>query len=205
MNIIYEIPSYEISGQEIMNVIPLVSVKMITYNHKPYIKRAIKSILNQNVNFPFELVIGEDCSTDGTREIVEKYQKRYSKIIRIITSKHNVGGPSNGLRVDRACRGKYIAFCEGDDFWHHPLKLQKQIDFMEANPDVGLVHSGADTYYEESKRRIRFVPKSQPEIENDQIFYRILCSSYVIKTLTVIVRKNLLLSREQQIHFLKKQ
>jgi glycosyltransferase involved in cell wall biosynthesis len=70
---------------------PLVSVKMITYNHAPYIAKAIEGVLNQKVNFPIELVIGEDCSTDGTREIVSDYQKKYPDIIRVITSDKNVG------------------------------------------------------------------------------------------------------------------
>src|SRR5450759_4098791 len=101
---------------------PLVSVCMITYNHEPYIRKAIDCVLAQRTNFPFELVLGEDYSTAGTRKIVFDYAKRYPDIIRVITSEQNVGMHKNGSRTGQACRGRYIAYCEGDDYWHHPYK-----------------------------------------------------------------------------------
>lgn len=134
---------------------PLVSVKMITYNHTPYIAQAIEGVLQQKVNFPFELVIGEDCSTDGTREIVLEYQKKFPDIIRIITSDKNVGARENGYRTTKACRGKYIAFCEGDDYWHHPDKLQKEADYLESHPECGLVYSSYDVYHVRAKKLIK--------------------------------------------------
>ena len=140
---------------------PLVSVKMLAYNHAPYIAQAIEGILQQKTNFPFELVIGEDCSTDGTREIVFEYQKKYPDIIRVITSDQNVGTKKNGYRTLKACRGKYVALCEGDDYWHNPLKLQKQVDYLESHLECGLVYSSFDVYDVSSKKRI-----------NDYIKYR---------------------------------
>ena len=134
---------------------PLVSVKMITFNHAPFIAQAIEGVLRQKTNFPFELVIGEDCSTDGTREIAYRYQEKYPDIIRIVTSDQNVGMKKNGYRTTKACNGKYIAFCEGDDYWHHPGKIQKQVDYLEANPDCGMIYSSYDVYHPESKRTIR--------------------------------------------------
>ncbi len=134
---------------------PLVSVKMITYNHAPFIAQAIQSVLSQKTDFPFELVIGEDCSTDGTRDIVFEHQKKHPDIIRVITSAENVGMAKNSLRTAKACAGKYLAFCEGDDYWHDPLKLQKQVDYLESHPDCGLVYSSYDMYYVESKKRIK--------------------------------------------------
>lgn len=123
------------------NNAPLVSVKMITYNHAPYIAKAIEGVLMQETDFPFELVIGEDCSTDGTREIVFDYQKRFPDIIRVVTSEANVGMHANGRRVEAACRGRYIAFCEGDDYWIHPKKLARQVSLLESEPGMVLVHS----------------------------------------------------------------
>jgi len=111
----------------------------------------------QKTNFPIELVIGEDCSTDGTREIVFEYQKKYPDIIRVITSDKNVGMKKNGYRTFKACRGKYIAFCEGDDYWHHPLKLQKQVDYIESHPGCGLVFSDFDVYNNKSNKIIRSI------------------------------------------------
>jgi glycosyltransferase involved in cell wall biosynthesis len=128
---------------------------MITYNHAPYIAQAIEGVLQQKTNFPFELVIGEDCSTDGTREIVFEYQKKHPDIIRVITSDENVGAKKNGLRVLKACQGKYIAFCEGDDYWHNPDKLQKQVDYMESHPECGMLFADCDAYYQRSKKFIK--------------------------------------------------
>jgi glycosyltransferase involved in cell wall biosynthesis len=118
---------------------PLVSVKMITFNHRPYIEKAITSILSQQVDFGVELVIGEDCSTDGTREVVIDFQRRFPDHIRVITSDSNVGMRQNGARTRRACRGKYMGSCEGDDFWHDPNKLAEQVAFLEARPEYVMV------------------------------------------------------------------
>ena len=119
---------------------PLVSISMITYNHAPFIAQAIEGVLQQKTTFPFELVIGEDCSTDNTREIVSEYHKKHPDIFRVIASDKNIGATRNSLRTLKACQGKYIAYCEGDDYWHHPYKLQKQVDYLESHQECGLVY-----------------------------------------------------------------
>jgi len=134
---------------------PLVSVMMITYNHAPFISQAIQGVLQQKVNFSFELVIGEDCSNDGTREIVLEYQKKFPDIIRVITSDKNVGSMKNSDRTGKACRGRYIAYCEGDDYWHQPCKLQKQADYLESHSECGLVYSSYDVYHVRAKKLIK--------------------------------------------------
>ncbi|MDO5687277.1 MAG: glycosyltransferase [Neisseria sp.] len=121
----------------------MVSVDMITYNHEPYIAQAIEGVLMQKTNFKFELVIGEDCSTDRTREICIEYQKKYPEIIKLLLPEKNLGVVKNGDRTIKACTGKYIALCEGDDYWTDPLKLQKQVDFMEANNDYSMCFHNA--------------------------------------------------------------
>jgi Glycosyl transferase family 2 len=123
---------------------PLVSVVMITYNHARYIGAAIEGVLNQQAPFQYELVIGEDCSTDGTREIVRSYQERYPHLIRVIASDGNVGMVRNFLRTSRACSGAFLAFCEGDDYWHRPNKLKLQVEYLESHPSCGLVCSNYD-------------------------------------------------------------
>jgi glycosyltransferase involved in cell wall biosynthesis len=138
------IPCVEISDQRVFERMPLVSVHMITYNHGPYIAQAIEGVLQQETDFPIELIIGEDCSADCTREIALEYQKKYPDIIRVLTSEKNVGMNKNARRVLATCRGKYIAFCEGDDYWHHPGKLQMQIDFLNAHAECVLVYSDFD-------------------------------------------------------------
>lgn len=117
----------------------LVSVHMITYNHEPFIRKAIECVLAQKVKFNIELVIGEDFSTDGTRDVVMEYQKRFPSIIKPIISNENIGMKQNVIRTAQKCTGKYIAFCEGDDYWHNVIKLQKQIDYLERHSDCGLV------------------------------------------------------------------
>lgn len=111
---------------------------MITYNHEAYIAEAIEGVVMQKTNFPFELVIGEDFSTDNTRAICIEYQKKYPDIIRLRLPDKNQGMMLNWINNIESGLGKYIALCDGDDYWTDPYKLQKQVDFMEANPDFAL-------------------------------------------------------------------
>lgn len=117
---------------------PLLSIVTITYNHEPFIAKTIEGVLMQQVNFPIELIIAEDCSTDNTRNICVEYAKQYPDIIRLIISENNVGIVQNEHRAMVSAQGKYIAFCEGDDYWTDPLKLQKQVDFMELHPEYSV-------------------------------------------------------------------
>ncbi len=191
-----EIPTQEISDAKVLIKEPVVSAIMITHNHEHYIAQAIEGVLQQKTNFPFELVIGEDCSTDGTREIVLEYQKKHANIIRVITSDHNVGARKNAYRTEKACRGKYIAYCEGDDYWHHPQKLQQQVDYLESHPDVGLVHGDVDSFNVSRGERIKRLDRYQGRrysTERDDLFVSILEHKYHITTLTVCVRRDLLI------------
>lgn len=112
-----------------------ISVCMITYNHGDYIKSAIEGVLNQKCNFNIELVISDDCSTDLTRDFCIKYKEKYPTQIRLLLPESNLGMQGNFHKALSACTGKYIAICEGDDYWTDTLKLQKQIDFLELNTD----------------------------------------------------------------------
>jgi glycosyltransferase involved in cell wall biosynthesis len=169
---------------------PLVSVHMITYNHAPYIAQAIEAVLMQKRHFPIELIVGEDCSTDGTREIVYEYQKKHPDIIMAITSDRNVGPKKNAYRTMKACRGKYIAFCEGDDYWHHPEKLQIQVDYMEGHPECGLHYSDCDIYYEESKKLVKRFNFSKGFTEPRTLnIEEIMWGRDVHFTCTVVVRR----------------
>ena len=114
---------------------PLVSVGLMTYNHEKYIAKCIESVLMQEVNFTYEIVIADDFSTDGTRQILEEFQKRYPFLIRLILNEENLGIKENSNRLRRSCRGYFRANLEGDDYWIDPNKLQKQVDFLQRNPD----------------------------------------------------------------------
>ena len=139
---------------------PLVSVLMAAYNHEEFIRQAIDGVMMQQTDFAFELIIGEDCSSDKTREICFEYQRRYPEKIRVLWSETNQydDGKSFG-RMWHNIRGKYIAFCEGDDFWTDPLKLQKQIDVMRRNPTVGVCLALTDVLKADSGR----IEKAKPE------------------------------------------
>lgn len=115
---------------------PLVSVVMITYGHEQYIKQAIEGVLMQECDFEIELIVANDCSPDSTDSVVNKIIKNTSKSSWIKYNKHiqNKGANENFFWAVQQCKGKYIALCEGDDYWTDPLKLQKQVDFLESNP-----------------------------------------------------------------------
>lgn len=118
--------------------VPKLSVAMITYNHEKFIGQAIESVLTQETAFPIELVIGEDCSTDKTRQIVKHYAEARPDIVRPLLHESNLGVGENLMAVFAACRGEYIAVLEGDDYWIDPLKLKKQVELLESNPEYSM-------------------------------------------------------------------
>lgn len=145
---------------------PLVSVALITYNHEKYLRRCLESVVAQRTDFEFEVVVGEDCSTDSTREICFEFQRRYPERLRVLWWTENVhtkGG--NGRRTFARCRGEYLAMLEGDDYWTDPLKLQKQIDLMRRNPSVAQCFCGVDFLEENSGRVDRFEAVRAPRSE----------------------------------------
>jgi glycosyltransferase involved in cell wall biosynthesis len=165
--------------------IPLVSVFSLVYNHENFIRRAIDSWLMQKTSFKFEIVIGEDCSTDKSREIVLSYAKKYPDIIKVITSDTNVGMRENSRRTKNACTGKYIAFCEGDDYWIDPNKLQIQVEFMEKNPDFSLCFHDAILLWDEKTWPPKyFVPLNQKEVSTTED----VIENYFIPTASMLVR-----------------
>jgi len=113
---------------------PLVSVCLITYNHATYIRDAIDGVLAQQVNFEWVLIIADDGSTDGTRDILLEYKSRFSDQLILILQKKNVGPYRNWMDLMETPTSKYVAYFEGDDYWTDSLKLQKQVDYLEANP-----------------------------------------------------------------------
>ena len=185
-----EITCVEISDAAVMDKRPLVSVHMLTYNHEPYIAQAIEGVLIQKTDFPIELVIGEDCSTDRTREIVLAYQRKHPDVIRVVLWDKNVGARRNSRKLNELLRGKYVALNEGDDYWIHPKKLQMQVDIMEADPKVGLVHGGADMYHVARGRRHPWKPKPS-DYDDGDIFHKYMNGKYFVFTATACVRMDL--------------
>lgn len=120
---------------------PKVSVILITYNHCEYIVQALESVLAQQTDFPMEILIGDDASTDGTSEIIRRYQAQYPELIRADIRTENVGATQNAYLLLQKARGEYLASLEGDDYWTDPLKLQKQADLLDSHPEwIGCTH-----------------------------------------------------------------
>ena len=140
-----DIPAVETSDTEKLCKKPLVSVLIITYNQEQFIRKAVDSALNQKTDFEYEILIGDDCSTDRTGEICAEYQKKHPDKIRFITADRNVsqlGGNTN--RVKYRARGEFIAWLEGDDYWTDPEKLQKQVEVFRKHPEVTLCLCGQE-------------------------------------------------------------
>lgn len=115
-----------------------VSVWCVTYNHEKYIKEALDGFLMQKTNFKFQVVIGDDCSTDKTTEIIQEYVDQYPDLFVFLKREKNIGARANSLEVRRLLRGEYVALNEGDDYWTDPHKLQKQADYLDAHPECTL-------------------------------------------------------------------
>lgn len=114
---------------------PIISIAMLVYNHEKYLQQALDSVFRQKIGVLYEIVIGEDCSTDDSREVIKKWMEKYPDIIRLISHDHNLGMHENFNQVLFSCKGEYIAWLEGDDFWQDDYKLQKQYIFLERHSD----------------------------------------------------------------------
>lgn len=128
----------------------LVSVVMITYGHEKYIDKAIRGVLMQQCNFDLELIIADDCSPDDTHKIVKNIlqEKHQRKWIRYVRHTKNIGVIPNFIFSINQAKGKYVAFCEGDDYWINSTKLQTQINFLELNPEFVMTAHGVDEQYD---------------------------------------------------------
>lgn len=170
-----------------MEKTPLVSVCCITYNHAPYISQCVDGFLMQKTSFPFEIIINDDCSNDGTTEILKDYAIKYPDLIHLIL--HDENQYSKGIRrilatfVYPVAKGKYIALCEGDDYWIDPYKLQKQVDFLEENTNYGLVYTNYKKYIQENQS---FIEGQSKQSDFDRLLF-----SNNICTLTTLYRKGI--------------
>ncbi len=171
--------------RETASAAPLVSVCMTTYNHEAYLSRAIESVLAQETTFGVELVLGEDCSTDATRSICESYAARCPDRIRLVTSAENVGWRANYRRTFEACRGKYVAYLDGDDWWSDPRKLQKQADVLESDPECGMCYTGALNFWQADDR-------TDPDHPTHTTDFESLLYSLTITNCATLARRDLI-------------
>lgn len=130
----------------------MVSIRCLVYNHEPYIRQCLDGFVMQKTNFRFEAIVHDDASTDNSADIIREYAEKYPDIIKPVFEKENVYSKDRvrlkKIMDDLCSKGKYMAICEGDDFWTDPYKLQKQVDYMEAHPDCSLCFTAATIIYE---------------------------------------------------------
>lgn len=188
-------PDEEYLGRDkpVNRIEPLVSVCVPAYQHEEFIEECLESILAQKTGFPFEILIGEDQSDDNTRAICKKYAEKYTDKIRLFLRERETSQlfDEDGnllfrfnvkwLRV--SSKGKYIALCEGDDYWTDEYKLQKQIDFMEANPDYSMCFHNAEVMYEDNRDTHNFVDLPEGECSGVDIYKK-----WIVATGTVVFR-----------------
>lgn len=185
----------ETSNLTELDAAPRVSVLMIVYNHESYLAEAIESIVSQECDFPFEVIIGDDCSTDRSLEIALHFQDVYPKLVRVLHGGPNIGMNANSRRVRKAARGSLLAWCEGDDYWCDVAKLAMQERVFAGAPRVGAVHTDwvrsrkvEGAWKVEWSRRAHWgVPLSLLEGGLLHIFY----SSLLMRTCTLMFRKEI--------------
>jgi len=166
---------------------PKASIWVIAYNHEKFIAQALESILVQDVNFDYEIVIGEDCSTDNTRKIIQAYEAKYPAIVKPLYHEKNVGLHQNAVKTLEACSGKYIALLEGDDYWTDPYKFQKQVDFLEANEQYSFCcHATAEVNENTEVFKI-----ASRDITDISLSY-VLENGWFIRTNSIVLRKDAL-------------
>lgn len=132
----------------------MVSIQCTAYNHEKFIRETLEGFVMQKTNFRFEAIVHDDASTDGTADIIREFAEKYPDIIKPIYETENQYSKNDGTLTRimyKACKGKYIAICEGDDYWTDPYKLQKQVDFLETHPDYVMCSHSYNTYIEEYK------------------------------------------------------
>lgn len=176
----------------------VVSISCIAYNQSPYIEQCLDGMLHQKTNFAFEILIHDDCSTDETTSLIQKYEKQYPEIIKPVYESENQyqnGKPSGSVvwNFPRA-KGKYIALCEGDDYWIDENKLQMQVDFLEQNSEYGLCYTCAKEFLQNKHRFSR--KKFGSYVDS---FEDLLIKGNRIPTLTVCAKKELIMQYVDEI------
>lgn len=185
------------NNKPINKIIPLVSITIATYQHRDYIKQCLDGVLMQVTTFPYEIIIGEDGSIDGTQEICIKYAEQHPDKIRLFIRDRELSQFKdtdgsikrfNGIWNRMSCRGKYIAWCEGDDYWTDPYKLQKQVDFLESSPNYSMCFHKAEIINELE----RDIPLKSHKIENRDYSGDELFCNWIVPTASMVFKREVI-------------
>jgi glycosyltransferase involved in cell wall biosynthesis len=170
----------------------LVNIVMLTYNQEKYVKQAIESVLAQQCAFNYQLIISDDCSTDNTAIICSEIAKLYPEKVIFQQNKKNLGLAINYKKAFDVCFAKYIAILEGDDYWTDEKKLEKQVNILESDENIGLVHASVRRFVEEKSRFIDDPEKLvEFKVKNQGYIYDVLIRENFIVSLTVLFRKKI--------------
>ncbi|MBQ6723187.1 MAG: glycosyltransferase [Paludibacteraceae bacterium] len=172
---------------------PLVSIVILTYNHEKYIAQAIEGVLAQKVSFDYEIILSNDCSTDGTDAVCRKYAET-NLSIRYFNHELNMGLIANHCWSVKQAKGKYIAYCDGDDYWIDEYKLQRQMDYMEAHPECSLCYHNVILEFGNNRSLFLPVAKRSGAIELAEIVGR-----WAIPTSAVVYRRELIIGKEDEV------
>ena len=170
----------------------MVTIQCTAYNQEPYIRQCLEGFLMQKTNFKFEVIVHDDASTDRTAVIIKEYAEKYPEIIKPILETENQYSKHDGsLRhiMNEASNGKYIAWCEGDDYWIDPLKLQKQVDFMENHPDFSLCGTNGLILWENQIQRPSYFNN---ELQSKEVSFKEVNSKWYFPTASLFCRKEVL-------------
>ena len=181
---------------------PLVSVVILTYNHENYIGQALDGVLVQKVNFPIEIIVSNDCSTDRTAEVIDDYVRRMesgerreeSVKFRVYHHKQNMGLTANHCWTVKQAKGKYIAYCDGDDYWTDPYKLQHQMDYMESHPSCSMCYH--NVILECVDKRWLFI---SPNKRSGIVSLEEVVKVWAIPTSAVVYRRECIAGKEEEV------
>lgn len=165
----------------------MVSIIVLTYNQEQTIRRTLDSIFNQKTKVPYEIIIGDDASSDGTRVICEEYKERYPDIVKINEYRSNLGVVKNYAEALSRCQGEFIMECAGDDWWHNENKIDIQVNYMKEHPDCVVCHGGFREYYVSTDS---YIDKRPIKITGDPFTFILKCNPVCAPT--VCIRKSAL-------------
>jgi len=180
---------------------PKLSVHIVTYNQARFVGQTLDSVLMQRAAFDYEIVVGDDCSTDGTTEIIRDYQRRYPDRIKPLLRKTNVGAGRNAAQTLEECRGEYVACVEGDDYWTDPDKLRLQVEYLDQNPECAVVHHTVEHIAWPGGESLGEYPL--PHYRVDRSEGRTLALGNYIQTCSVMFRRKWLPTLDDQYQELK--
>ena len=171
----------------------VVSIKCLVYNHERFLRQCLDGFVMQKTNFKFEAIVHDDCSTDKSVDIIKEYAQKYPNIIKPIYEDENQYSKGFKIaleKINKAFRGKYIALCEGDDYWTDPYKLQKQVDFLESHPDYTLCFHNAIEHWDKGEKEDSLFVKNVTS-DHDYTGIEIL-KDWTIPTASVVFRRSVI-------------